>query len=317
MEYKRIGGSRAAAVLAQSKWATPLDVYLECRGESDAPANAEELTADQERGVMLEPALLTWASRKLGLDFKKPPESIPHPTLPFASVSPDGLASDGTSYLELKAPRSHEGWGAEGTDDVPQEYLLQVVHGLMVTDRKVAYIGALLGGTLKLFKYERDVELEQMVRERERLFWEQHVLAGVPPAPTYGDEGTLRKRWPHADSPPLSWTQLSDSAKEAVNRWADLTKRRRELEKAEDELRVAVLDIIGPHAGIGDFPPEHPVKRIDAKNNKPGPSAGTWKAVSDELLAQLSPEAGKALINKHTPKDGPRVLRAYRNKEEP
>ncbi len=314
---KRIGGSRAAACLGQSKWATPLDVFFECTEGTVGPISQDDLTADQERGIMLEPALLTWASKKLGIEFKKPEFSLVSREHSFAAVSPDGLGADGVSYLELKAPRTHDGWGDEGTDQVPGEYLLQVVHGLFVTDRKVAYIGALIGGTLKIFKHERDLELEKQVLDGERKFWENHVLAGVRPEPRYGDEQTVRRLYPNAMLPPLAWSSLDATSRGVIEQWYGYNRARIDAEKFEDAWRVSVLALLQGAAGVEGFPLDHPIKRIDCKQIKAAPNAGTWKAVATELLASLPESARAELVEKHTPKEGARVLRLYENRAAP
>lgn len=309
---KRIGGSRAAAALGNSKWATPLDVYLECRGEQEARPGDEDMNADQERGVMLEPALLSWASKRLGIAFAKP-DTIASPEHDFAAVSPDGLGDDGVSYLELKAPRSHDGWGAEMTDDVPFQYLVQGAHGLMVTGRRVCYFGALLGGTLKIFKHERDVELEKLILKGEQRFWRDHVLAGVPPPPQYGDEENVLRRHPKNTEPHALFDTLDAASQRVVSEWARYNRERNAAEKFEDQWRAAVMDIIGSRSGIA-FGLKHELKRIDFQQNKAGPNGGTWKAVAEELLARLPPDDAVALVAKYTPAEGSRHLRLYVNR---
>jgi predicted phage-related endonuclease len=307
---RRIGGSRAAAALGQSKWGTPLDVFLECTGQAELRRGDEDLTADQERGIRLEPALLGWASAKLGLNFVKPASSIESKDLAFAAVSPDGL-DDGQAYLELKAPRTHEGWGAEMTDEVPFEYLVQGAHGLMVTGRRVCYFGALLGGTLKIFKHERDLDLERLIVEGERRFWEKHVLAGVAPDPQYGDEENVLRRHPKNTKPHVLFADLGTAEQRTVEQWCTFNRDRIEAENSEKAFKASVMGIIADRSGIA-FGPAHPNwKRIDFQQSKAGPNGRTWHAVAEELLARLPPDEAAALVAKHTPTEGNRSLRLY------
>jgi len=307
---RRIGGSRAAAALGESKWGTPLDVYEECLGLKEFTRGDEDLTADQERGIRLEPALLGWAESKLGIRFHKPPTMFSG-AYDFASVSPDGLGADGVSYLELKAPRTHEGWGAEMTDEVPFEYLIQGAHGLMVTGRKVCYFGALLGGTLKLFKHERDVELEELIIKGEHRFWNEHVLRGMPPPPRYGDEENVLRRHPKNTKPHVLFESLPGPEQRTVEQWAAFNRERIEAERNEDTFKASVMNIIADRGGIA-FGPAHPRwKRIDFQTSKAAPNGGTWKAVAETLLARLPPEEAAALVAQHTPTEGNRSLRLY------
>ena len=75
------------------------------------------------------------------------------------------------------------------------------------------------------------------------------------------------------------------------------------------------MDIIGARRGVA-FVPTHDLKRIDFQTSKAAPTAGTWHAVAEELLARLPPEEAAALVAKHTPSEGSRGLRLYLNKKE-
>src|SRR5262245_9489757 len=296
--------------MGESRWATPLDVYKECRGQQELRPNGEDLNADAERGKRLEPAIIPWASDLLGLKFTKPEQSIPSPTYGFAAVSPDGL-DDGSAYLEVKCPRTHEGWGDEMTDQVPFEYLVQGAHGLMVTDRKVCYFAALLHGTLKIFKHERDLDLERLIIEGEQRFWSNHVLAELEPAPRYGDEESVLRKHPKNTKPHVLFKALPTAEQRTVEQWATFNRERVEAENSEKVFKASVMSIIADRGGIA-FGPAHPKwKRIDFQQSRAAPNSGTWHAVAEELLARLPPDEAAALIAKHTPTEGNRSLRLY------
>jgi len=57
-----------------------------------------------------------------------------------------GTITDSGRLVEIKTARSADGWGEAGTDEVPQEYLIQVQHYLAVTALPVADVAVLFGG---------------------------------------------------------------------------------------------------------------------------------------------------------------------------
>lgn len=68
-------------------------------------------------------------------------------------------------------------------DEVPDAYLLQCQHYMAVLEKQKAYIAVLIGGQKFVWKeIERDEELIDLVIQREKEFWENHVLPQQPPA---------------------------------------------------------------------------------------------------------------------------------------
>lgn len=307
---RRVGGSSVAPILGRSQWKTPLDIYNELRGEERVELPATE---DQDRGNFLEPGMIAWASKKIGIEFFKPtaPAVAQHPTDEWATYSADGIpAHRGAEILEVKCPRTGDGWGDEMTAEVPEAYLLQGAWGLYVLDAKICYFAALIHGTVKIFKYERDLELEGQIVERVHHFIEHHVKAENPPPATYGDDANVLKMFPRNTQPHMSAFGLSDQGKVIVDSYLrayDLCS------KSDDALKMwepPLKELIGENSGIefGAKVDEFGCKRIDWKKNKS--AAPRYKQAFDEL-SKIDPRAAEEILKKHTPEDGPRVLRPY------
>ncbi|MGN5479491.1 YqaJ viral recombinase family protein [Cupriavidus basilensis] len=81
-------------------------------------------------------------------------------------------------------------WGEPGTDEVPEEYLLQCQHYMTVLDYPEWHLAACVGGNkLKTYIILRDTELEEMLIEQEHAFW-QRVQSGERPDPDWQHDTT-------------------------------------------------------------------------------------------------------------------------------
>ncbi len=280
---RKLGGSLVPKMLGVSKWGTPHDVYLELRGERPE----YEGTEDTDRGTFLEPGLRDWAGKKLGMKFEKPGVMVAK-DWEWATYSADGIAGS-DALLEIKAPRYVEGWGEEGTDQVPEEYAVQGAWGLYVAGRSVCHFAALLNGSLKLFRLERSLELEEVLKEQARRFVEQHVLPGVPPPLEFGDNEYLKRRFPRETRPVRNYEDLNAEERAVVAFYLEAYRSFDHVEDTLGKYEARVKTIIGEHAGI-DFSgaADLGVKRIDWKASKPRVTVD-WEAVATEVsqLARL------------------------------
>lgn len=186
---KGIGGSDAAAVLGCSPWATPLDVYLDKIGE----AGPQEETDAMRFGAILEPVIREEYRRRTGFDVMHSSAlAFVNEEYQFMRAHLDGIArpkGKASRVLEIKTARSADGWGEEGTDEVPIQYNAQVQHYMAVTGLMVADVAVLIGGSqFRIYTVEADRELHEAMIQREHDFWHDHVLSRVPPDPINADD---------------------------------------------------------------------------------------------------------------------------------
>lgn len=185
---KGIGGSDVAAILGLSRWRTAVDVWLDKRGLS-----AEHLETEAMRfGTLLEPIVLDEFTRRTGYEVRR---GLPIQTSeehPWMLASLDGLIEDELAIVEAKTARTADGWGEDGSADIPVYYHTQVAHYMAVTGAKIAYVPVLIGGQdFRIFAVDRDEGFIADLIEAEREFWEANVLAGIPPAPTTAADALL------------------------------------------------------------------------------------------------------------------------------
>jgi putative phage-type endonuclease len=185
-----IGGSDVAAICGLSKWKTPLDVFLDKIGETEEEQNESEYAY---WGNILENVVAEEFQKRTGLKVYEAEETFVHKDYPFMRANVDRMIEGEDAILECKTAKFAQEWGQDGTDEMPAPYLLQVAHYLTVTQKSVAYVAVLIGGSdFRILKYTRNMELEAKIIEIEKEFWNKHVLEKFPPqAKSMGDILTL------------------------------------------------------------------------------------------------------------------------------
>lgn len=192
-----IGGSDVSAIIGLNPYKTPVQVFL----EKVSPVAEHDDNEAMFWGRKLEPLLLSVFEERTGLSVTKPQCLYRSRQYPFmlASLDAEGVDADGRPFVvECKTASAHMKhlWEDGG---IPVYYVVQLLHYLIVTGYAYGYFAVLIGGNdFRIQRVERDAELEQMLCERERDFWEQAVMAGNMPAVDAADEKTLLQMFPEA-----------------------------------------------------------------------------------------------------------------------
>lgn len=189
-----IGGSDAPAVLGISPWRSPLDLYLEKIADEVPPDDLTNAVA-KRRGSRLEPYICDMLEEE-GIKLAVRNEQLTDSEFPFLRAQIDAVTVAGEN-VEIKTvhPFGAKDWGEELTDSIPIHYTAQAMHGLMVSKRDRTIFAVMIGDDLRIYKVDRDVETITGMREREVKFWNEHVLARMPPqALTSSDVLTLFAR---------------------------------------------------------------------------------------------------------------------------
>lgn len=185
MRKKGLGGSEIAAVLGESRFATPFDVWL-----SKTQGWVTEETEDMRRGSFLEDGIARWYASRYGIEGQvMEPGTMVHATRPAALCTPDRIVGGlARRLVSIKAPRRGGGlWGEPGTDNVPPEYLLQLqwehaicsTHGAL---NEEMHLAALIDGDLAVYITQADRELQAWMLDYATEWWARHVVGGEPPS---------------------------------------------------------------------------------------------------------------------------------------
>lgn len=195
-----LGGSDVAAVLGLSPWKTPLALYEEKRRALAGEGEPDRDSVVKRRGKRWESVALEMLVEALGerditasvlyTNTRSQIEADPWMRAEIDAellVKPTGAVWN--AEIKTVSPFNVKEWGDPETDEIPTHYAAQVQWGLMVNNRNTCVVGALFGAdVMKPYIVERDEAVIDWLRAGAIDFWQNHVLAGVPPKPmTVGD----------------------------------------------------------------------------------------------------------------------------------
>ncbi len=168
-----IGSSDAPIIMGVSPWNTPFGLWEIKTGRG----RKTESNWAMERGNELEPKARNYY--QLYCDIDMPPVLAEHKEFPFLRASLDGFNSGAKKVLEIKCPGKEDHQRALNKE-IPEKYIWQLVHQLMVADADVADYLSFDGERGVILPFHRDLKLEKNLMEAEFRFWEQ-VQKDAPP----------------------------------------------------------------------------------------------------------------------------------------
>lgn len=302
-----LGGSDAAAVMGLSPWATPVELWQQKTGRvpKAEPDAAQRKRFD--RGHRLEPFIRDMTIDKLreqGLRVELVTfnERYQDPEHAFLSCEVDfelrlwGDVVIGDTVHTLDGEHinadaksvtgfARKKWGEIDTEDVPIEYAAQFMHGLMVTGRRYCLVAALRSfDDVDIFWTVRDDETIAGMRPKLVEFWQQHVLADVPPDPMRFDD--IKALFPLDDGQPV---EADQNIADKVEQLREVKARIKEFEEAEEALKFEIAEFISPHARLVFG----------------GRDIATWKGQGDtrldqEALREAEPDLFKKFLRTKT-----------------
>lgn len=176
---KFITATDAVALMGASPWTNAGDIFIQkTQGIDWFSGNAAT-----DAGLRLEDVVLGWASERLGPlnpgDWCVHENGINAATLDSRTANGDIVEAKTTGIV---GPGSPSQWGEEGTDEIPDYYIVQVQAQMLVTGAARAFVPALIGGRgFAMFVVLANRDLQEVIRESSEQFWRENVMAGVPP----------------------------------------------------------------------------------------------------------------------------------------
>lgn len=237
LEYRRkgLGGSDAAAVLNISPFRTARDLYYDKLGIVTADDQANWVAL--EVGNLLEPLVARIFAEKTGLKIYQRKCMFQHPRYPWMLSDLDYLVEmpdGGTAILEIKTTNynAKDKWWYNGEEIVPVYYETQGRHYMAVMNLDRVYYCCLYGNNENeaiIRRIDRDMDYEMELIALEQDFWENHVLAKLPP-PYCEDDGdlileSLRRTLGPADTdaPPIAFNKMQSAR---VTRFLELREEK-------------------------------------------------------------------------------------------
>lgn len=249
-----LGGSDIAAVMGMSRWKTPLKLWAEKTGKLPLPDLSDVEAV--ELGTDLEEFVAKKFTQKTGKVVRRSPKYYQHPDYPYMVAHVDRLVTGTDELLECKTASffKKDEWE---NDDIPQEYILQVMWYLGITGRKIGHIAVLIGG--QSFKYKQiefDSELFETMVEAAKEFW-QHVKDDTPPAVMPDDDETLKDLYSEHTEVMIELYPENEETTQAVQTFEDKVAYLQEvkghiknLQDEQKEIETAIKDIIKDNLGI-------------------------------------------------------------------
>lgn len=172
-----IGASEAAAAVGLSQWQSRIGLWAHKLGLTPAP----EPTMPMLLGVELEPFIARKYTEQTGVKIRRANNLRQHPEHGFMIASIDRRA--GRRPVELKFSVRATGYGEPGTDEVPDDVLVQVLHQLAVLDEPEGDVALLRPGRdeVAIYPIRREADAEAVLVEREAIFWDAVQSRTEPP----------------------------------------------------------------------------------------------------------------------------------------
>lgn len=248
-----VGSSDVPAILGLSPWTSPTKTWARLTGL--IPRYDSDGTAATRRGRILEAALLDeWAR------LRQPLGRTPGPTLAEEPATRDGwkaarvdmlaVLEDGPVIVEAKTTRGWDGWGEDGTADVPVYYAAQVAWQMHVLDIDRAEVVAYcpLDDGLRIYPLARNAKVEAALVGKVTRWMERHVWGDEPEQPAPLPMDVLARAYPANTS--RDYVAPSDGDLATARELATVRAQIAELEAYESALRARLCERVGLAYGI-------------------------------------------------------------------
>lgn len=248
-----LGGSDAATIVGLNPWKSAYELWLEKTGK----IVAEDISAKEHIywGTKLEALVAERYSEETGRKIRRNNQQLVHPEYPFIHANLDREVVGDSRILECKTTNINNAhkWGPSGSDQVPDNYQLQVMHYLAVTGKEVADIAVLIGGNeFRYYEIPRNQEVIDFLIGSEVAFWNM-VQKKIEPAIDYESPRAMdliKQLHPGTNgetvflpNEALAWHEELRAVKEQL----------KALEDREDVLKAQFLVLMGD-AAIGKLP---------------------------------------------------------------
>jgi len=235
-----IGGSETAAIMNLSPYSTPLDVY---RDKMNPDVIYEEESEDLKRGKRVERYILQEYCEANDCKLEVNLPAVIHPEYAFMRGNMDARVVGQNVIVEAKSTKCPIAKWEEG---IPQYYRTQVAYYAMLSNADRVDVPVLFSNwQYACFTYWRDYEYEALIKKAVIDFWNNHIVAGIPPEPSNPAE--LQSIYPKIED--AKTIKADSEIRETVSLWQETSIKRKELEKQEEKLKIEIQRFMGD-AGI-------------------------------------------------------------------
>jgi len=271
-----IGGSDVAGLVGISRYATPLSVYMDKMGITPPVADNDPMYW----GRTLEGVVADEFVKRTGIPVKHYPHVLRSKNHPFMLANVDRLLVHEQAGLECKTANAA---AAKDWEDnkVPEAYMLQCYHYMIVTGMRKWYVAVLIGGNnFQIRELSWDDELASQLVAREQEFWKM-VEDKTPPAVGGGDVDLMSCLYSAGDNPDL--LMLGDAEMALALEYNSASAVEKQAKAAKDEAKAKLCAVMGDHA----------------------------KAVAGDMKINWSPVSTTRLDTDRLKKEKPEIVKEY------
>lgn len=198
-EFQGITASRAATIAGVNPYSSPYELFMQMTGQLPP----QEQNFPMWLGTQMEGIVIRAFTRETKLKCKRP-HGVVDRNFWFTTEEygfPMGALIDATcmdpELTGVEAKTASAWLSADWEDDVPVQYMCQIQHQLACTGWDHFYAAAIVGNKFVYHRVPRDEELIALITDKERDFFWDHLVEGVPPDAD-GSEATsnaIKARW--------------------------------------------------------------------------------------------------------------------------
>lgn len=251
-----ITASEIAIVLGLSPYSSPFALYHAKRGDL-----LQEDSNEMRIGRFMEPLVCEmFAERYPGLYVHGTGRELyRHPDRPWEMATPDRLLYEAQAAgephllhlpgplatMDAKTAVSYDGWGEDGTDEIPVHYRCQKLWQMGVMGTDVGYLACLFLHSRQLRVYELAMDEAaqadlKLMREEAELFLEHYLRADVEPEVDWRPATAEALKRLHPDLEDRDVTISGDLAGRYREACADAKAAEQRKAGAENEIRHAI-----------------------------------------------------------------------------
>ncbi len=293
-----LGASEVPAILGLDPYKSGLDIWLEKKGLAE-PRTGD--TMPQKVGRFAEAMIASLYAEQTGAVLATVPTAR-HPELATLFASADRMVVTGSVQRIIAGERPEwlypveiknrggipQGWGEGGSDQVPDYIAVQVHIQMACYGMDRADVAALLGGNdFRIYTLHRDAAIEATLLETAASWWQRHMVEGIEPAIEGPNAGKyLARKFAQVTGDVVKADATAD---QMMAVYAAVRRKKDELERDEERLKLEIQKIIGENKGIEGVAGKalwSPTK---------GRATIAWEAVARNLAQALGDAGADAL----------------------
>lgn len=240
----RAGGSDVSAILGLSPWQSPFSLWNERKGLVQPDAQRKEMTW----GNRLEPVIIdAYRDNHPDLNVHYSPGAVyAHADRPWQVCSPDALTLTRGGIviggIEAKSDRYDDGFGKDGTADIPPYYACQVQWCMDVFGVDEWHVAALFTGSdYREYRIQAQPIFQQLLREEAKAFLDSIDNDAVPPIDSHDQTYQTIRRL----NPAIEHESEVELETALARRYIEAIKALSNAEAEMSEVKSLVADFMG------------------------------------------------------------------------